>query len=128
MLASFNGPDVVEVEDGQVLDRFVEWAILGGKGGTFISWQLPCIQLCWLQKELLPPLGTVRSRRLIAGLTNGEVDLTQWQLDFRCLGNPVGSSCGEPLVRVLKHIIRLFFGHALQCKESHEVVNGQVFN
>ena len=128
MLASFNGPDIFEVENGRVLDGFVERAVLGSEGGMFICRQLPCIQLCWPQEERLPPLDTICSWRPIAGLTNGEVDFTQKQLDFRRLGDPVGSSYGESLVCVLKHVICLLFGHALQCKESHEVVNCQVLN
>jgi hypothetical protein len=77
MLASFNGPDIFEVEDGRVLNGFVEWAILGGEGSVFI-----CRQLCWLQKEQLSPLDTVGWWRPIASLTNGKVDFTQQQLDL----------------------------------------------
>jgi len=66
MWASFNGPDVFGVEDGWVLNGFVEWAILSGEGSMFPCRQLPCIQLCWLQEEWLPPLDTVRLWQPIA--------------------------------------------------------------
>jgi hypothetical protein len=77
MLASFNGPNVFGVEDGRVLDRVVKWAVLGGEAGMFLCRQLPCIQLCWPQKERLPPLDTVRSWQPIAGLANSKVDFVQ---------------------------------------------------
>ena len=82
MPASFNGPNVFGVEDGRVLDGVVEWAILGGEGSTFLCRQLPCIQLCWPQKEQLPPLDTVHSWWPIGGLTNSEVDFIQKRLDL----------------------------------------------
>ena len=47
MPASFNGPNVFEVEDGWV-NGFVKRAILGDEGSTFIHRQLSCKQLSYL--------------------------------------------------------------------------------
>ena len=77
MPASVNGCDVVGVEDGRVLNRFIEWPVLGDEGGAFIRWHGPHIQLGWPPKEWLPPLDTMSSWRLIASLTDCEVDLSQ---------------------------------------------------
>ena len=123
MPSSFNGPNIFGVEDGRVLDRVVKRAILGGEGSAFLCRQLPCIQLCWLQKEWLPPLDTVHSWQPIGGLTKSKVDFVQERL-----GSPFSCGYGEPLIRVLKRVVRLLFGHPLLGKEMHEIIDCQVVN
>jgi hypothetical protein len=125
MPASFNGPNVFGVK---VLDRVIKRAILSGESGMFLCRQLPCIQLCWPQEEQLPPLDTVHLWRPIGGLMNSEVDFVQKRLDLSRLGSLFSCGYGEPLIRILKHVICLLFGHPLLGKETHEIIDCQVVN
>ena len=128
MPASFNGPIIFGVKDGRVLNRVVKQAILGGEGSAFLHRQLPCIQLCWPQKEWLPPLDTVHLWQPIAGLVNSEVDFVQKRLDLSRLGSLFSCGYGEPLICVLKRVVRLFFCHPLLSKKPHEIIDRQVVN